>query len=150
MKIVNERPPIWSAACDMIGATPRNVLFCWGDTIFNPDNISVPEYLVVHEEVHKWQQLALLPPQERLDEQSAYDKAASLWWSRYIDDPWFRVQQEVEAYGTQYRFMCKRVKDRNARVRILMDIARSLSGPLYGRQVSHSKAMEMIKSYAKV
>ena len=132
MQIVNEKPPIWAEVIDMIGATPRGAIFCWGDKIYNPDGIIVRDYLIAHEVVHEDQQRATGSPEA--------------WWVRYLDDPWFRVQEEVEAYGAQYRFMCKRAKDRNMQTRILTDLARSLSGPLYGNAITHQKAMEWIKA----
>ncbi len=134
MKIVNERPPIWNEVVEMIGAIPQHAVFAWGDTIYNPEGMILPDFIIAHEEVHSKQQEKYGGPEA--------------WWSRYLDDVYFRVSQEVEAYRRQYDVMCETHRDRNVQYKILRDVARSLSGPLYGNSITHSKAMEMIRAYA--
>ncbi len=136
MLVVVERPPVWDDVCKMIGGAPRNAIFAWNNTIYNPDDIHIEEFLIVHEEVHQRQQIIA--------------GGAEKWWSRYIDDPYFRVDQEAPAYAAQYLKMCERVGDRNARYRILHQLALSLSGVLYGSTITHSKALQMIRERANV
>ena len=130
MKIVNDFPPIW----DQIQASGMNppedrIIFTYGDTIYVPSGRELEDHLIVHEETHCNQQ----------------GEDPDVWWSRYIDDPWFRIDQECEAYGRQYAYLCRVVKDRNRQTRILVDLARVLSGPTYGYVIGMPKAMEMIK-----
>ena len=72
------------------------------------------------------------------------------WWSRFIDDQYFRLNQEVEAYAVQYRFMCNIHKDRNKRSNILMHYAKILASPTYGSVVTTMSARKMIKDKANI
>jgi hypothetical protein len=135
MKIVNERPPVWNDVCKMIGATPQNAIFAWGDIIYNPDAIVVPDFLISHEEVHQLQQRAYGGPEK--------------WWSRYLDDVFFRLKQETEAYAVQYVVMSNIYRDRNQRFQIKVDLARKLAGPLYGNSLKNSAALAMLDAEIK-
>lgn len=135
MKVVAEKPPIWKEVCDMIGAIPANTIFAWGDTIYNPDNIFMEDYLFAHEAVHQRQQHEYGGPEK--------------WWGRYLDDVYFRLAQEVEAYAVQFVAMSVRVKDRNWQYKIKVDLARKLGGPLYGNSITNSAALAMLEKEIK-
>lgn len=94
----------------------------------------MPEDLIAHESTH-------------IRQQSTQPDA---WWSRYLDDQFFRVEQEAEAYAAQYDYVCHHIlKDRNARNKFLLRLASSLASPIYGSVISTSTAMERIKSFIK-
>jgi hypothetical protein len=135
MRIVVEKPPVWNECVAMIGAEPRNTIFAWGDIIYNPDDILVVDYLIAHEEVHQRQQILAGGPEA--------------WWSRYLDDVYFRLKQEVEAYAVQYLKMEENIRDRNWQYRVKVDLARKLSGPLYGNSLKTSDAMRMLNDEIK-
>lgn len=109
------------------------VIYAYGDTIYNPGGNEIADHMLAHEETHCHQQGG--NPDE--------------WWNRYLLDPYFRVEQEAEAYARQYDFLCAQIKDRNRRTRVLWDLARILSSSLYGSVIGHSKAIQMIKDKAK-
>lgn len=134
MKIKNENPPILDKLRDA-GIDPdiSRVIFTYGDTIYNPGNIQIPDYLIEHEKVHSIQQ----------------GDDPEKWWERYIYDPTFRINQEAEAYGKQCNFIFKKVKDRNKRNAILMDTARILSSPTYGSVIEQMDAFVLIKEYER-
>lgn len=135
MKIKHEYPPkhIWNTVVDAgMAPDPASVLFTYGDTLYVPSGQQVSDDFMAHEELHTKQQG---------DDPDA-------WWSRYIEDEYFRVDQEAKAYGKQYTFLCKKHKDRNAQTRILINLARILAGPLYGNVLQNSAAMKMIKDNA--
>lgn len=132
--IKDERPPVWDSVCVAFNIIPKNAIFAYGDVIYNPDAIPLAHYLIEHEKVH-FRQQGFTP------------EGAALWWGKYLRDPQFRVSQEVEAYGVQYREMCKLTKDRNQRYKILFNLAEQLSGKLYAEAISHADAMKKIKSY---
>lgn len=130
MQIIKDYPPIYQAIIDA-GMNPHEgVIYTYGDAIYNPNGIELPDHLIKHEETHSRQQ--------RSD--------VDAWWGRYLIDPYFRIDQEVEAYAVQYKFICQTMKDRNQRARVLTDFARTLSGPLYGNIIGHQAAFKMIKS----
>lgn len=137
MEIVIGNPPIYNA---IIGAGLRpsaTTIYTYGDKIYNPNNIFIPDHLMVHEAEHSRQQGA----------------DPDYWWGRYLSEPYFRLAEEIKAYHAQYVFACHKHKDRNTRVRFLWQLASSLSGPMYGNIISQITAERMIKNryeYAKL
>jgi hypothetical protein len=136
MEIKNERPPIWDSACATFEITPKTI-FTYGNAIYNPFEINITEDLIAHETIHAAQQ-------------GGNDKDAALWWGKYLREPSFRLDQESKAYAAQYKYFCTVYKDRNKRMRILFDLARTLCGPLYGQCSSHLNAVSLIKRHAKL
>lgn len=131
MRISFEKPPIWEEVAKAFKFEPGTV-FTYGDTIYCPDRVAIPDHLMVHEEVHAQQQ--------------GYDvHLAAIWWKRYITDVKFRVEQEVEAYIAQYKFICSKIKDKNARFKNLHALAAMLCGPMYGNALSYTDAMRRIR-----
>lgn len=135
MKIVNEKPPFLDKIISA-GMNPNldRTVFTYGDTIYNPSGKEIPEYLLVHEEVHSKQQGN--KPKE--------------WWEQYIKDQKFRLQQETEAYAAQLAFMCSEQRDRNQRARVLHEIAVTLSGPTYGKSIDYQLASKTVKHLSGV
>ena len=135
MEIKHEVPQELLEAIQASGMQPRleYALFAFGDILYIPGNFEPTPDILAHEEIHSAQH-------------KAYTGGPEAWWGRYIDDPWFRAQQEAEAYAEQYSYVCDHVlKDRNQRFNYLLKLATFLSGPLYGNVVSRSAALEMIK-----
>lgn len=133
MRILNEKPPVWDNACAAFQINPKQTVFTYGDTIYNPSGIRLSEDLIAHETIHMQQQSINGP---------------ALWWGEYLRDPEFRVHQEAWAYAAQFAFLMTKHSDRNQRIRILIDLARKLSSPLYASAVSYKDAMELIQKYA--
>ncbi len=131
MKMSFEKPPIWEE-CNKAFKLTGNEIFTFGDVLFNPAKLEIPDHLLVHEEVHAFQQ--------QHDEH-----VAIIWWKRFIADPKFRIEQETEAYQAQYKFICSKVKDKNARFRNLHMLASQLAGDMYGRAISYTDATRRIR-----
>jgi hypothetical protein len=134
MEIVyNEFSPVWDRILAAgLNPDPNRVVITYGSRLFAPMVRYIPEDLLRHEETHSAQQGA----------------NPDGWWDRYLTDPFFRIQQEAEAYGAQYKFVCEKVKDRNRRYQFLMAISIQLAGPMYGSVITRSAAEKMIKSKA--
>ena len=132
MKIINKKPPVWDSVCKAFNILPKNVLFTYGDIIYNPDSADLPHHIIVHEEIHEAQQ-------------TKEGMTPELWWGKFLREPKFRLDQESEAYAAQYKYFCEHNKDRNTRARFLMALVGSLSGPLYGNIITTSDAMKLIK-----
>lgn len=113
---------------------PRHTVWTYGDTLYNPGGIHVEDHLLAHEQTHTIQQ----------EREGGPDK----WWRRYLDDPTFRFEQELQAYAMQYAFYCEQRTDRNQRFRFLHQLAGALSGPLYQVAISRSDAQKAIKETA--
>ena len=132
MKILIANPP----NIDQIKAkfnihVEDRVIFTYGDTIYNPGGFDVSKYpdLIVHEEVHEKQQ--------------GSDPAG--WWERYLVDPQFRLNQEVEAYRAQYRKFKTMTRNRDLIAKCAHNIACVLSGHIYGNIIDYYEARQRIK-----
>lgn len=135
-KIINDFPPVWEKIKESdLAPDIDNIAITYGDSIYVPSGRLIPDYLYEHEKVHIVAQ---------------GEMGADAWWDRYLSDKHFRLLQELEGYTRQYEFMCQKVKDRNARNRILVDIAQSLSGPAYGYITSSNYATNTIKRKANI
>lgn len=134
MKISYELPPM----LDKIRAAGMNPVvektcFTYGDTLYNPGKLTVPEDYMRHEECHTVQQGA----------------DPDGWWMRYFKDPYFRIDQEAEAFAVQYLFFRKFVNhDRNIGARFLFRLADLLASPTYGSILRHQAAQRIIMQYA--
>lgn len=131
MKIVIGYPPLIDEIDAAFGSRKvRGVLYCWGDTIFNPDNYPVPPDLIAHETVHSRQQ----------------GKDIEGWWRRYIAEPEFRLAQELEAHRVEYAFMFAKFPNPAKRRANLSRIAVRLCSPLYGKLLTLSEAKRAIST----
>ncbi len=129
MKIVIDYPP----NIELIRATFKlhdGIVFCYGDTLFNPDNGPVDDALMAHEETHMRQQ---------------EEMGVERWWNYYLSSALFRVSQEVEAYQNQYKVFKKLLKDKNDLNRALHRIASDLSSEMYGKVMTLVEARKAIQ-----
>ena len=132
MQIKNEKPPIYDKILQAGMQPSDNVIYAYGNVIYNPSGKNITPDLIVHEKTHCRQQ----------------GNDPNDWWDRYLDDGIFRIQQEVEAYANQYNFICKIQKDKNKRNKILRNMAIILSSITYGSIIGSSAAYKMIKNKA--
>lgn len=126
MKVVTDYPPNYELLKATFKLQP-NVVFTYGDTLYNPGGGVLEEHLMVHEETHAKQQ-----------------SNADSWWKRYIEDKEFRLSQELEAYRAQYQYLLEH-NDRAYRRRVLRQISKDLSGGIYGNLLSQAEAKALIK-----
>lgn len=93
-------------------------IYAYGDTIYNPMNLKIPRSLMAHEAVHSIQQRRLGGPER--------------WWQNYIDDPLFRLAEEVLAHRAEYEALVFDHGDNRAnRRRFMTQTARRLCAPIY-------------------
>ena len=110
----------------------KPVIFAWGDTIFNPQDIDIPPALIAHEEVHGVRQTRYASIEQ--------------WWRDYINDPVFRLAEEIPAHMAEYAHMTSN-GNRNIRRLALKSVARRLASPLYGRIINAREAREILKGH---
>lgn len=133
MKTLRQLPPNIDQIQRHFDINPR-VIFTYGDTIYNPGGGKIDPSLMVHEEVHMLQQGD--------DPQG--------WWDKYVTDVQFRLDQEVEAYRTQYKFYLENYCMKNGKVRrsrlskFIRRVAGDLSSSIYGGIVTYDQAVELI------
>jgi hypothetical protein len=132
MKIVTTRPPNFDKiAAAFKGATRPGVIFCYGDSIHNPGGGPLTHALLAHESVHAHRQ----------------NGDPETWWDRYIAEPAFRYEEELAAHRQEYAVACEGLTRNQRRIELRL-IARRLSGPLYGCEVSSDAAAQAIRSAA--
>ncbi len=129
VKIKNEYPPNIEDIKKHF-TLHKDIVFAYGDTLYNPDNATIDKPMLRHEKTHCKQQGD--NPKE--------------WWDRYLVDVDFRLSQEVEAFQWQYRVAKSEIKDRESLNRYLNCLAKNLSSKLYGDLITFSEAMEAIKA----
>lgn len=136
MKIVKAYPP----NIDQIRARFKinnRVVFSYGDILYNPGGGHVDDSLMEHEKTHS--------------EQQGDDVEG--WWQEYIENKDFRFGQEVLAYQKQYQwFKENRCQKPNGKIRherlrkLLVRIAKDLSGEIYGFGITYEEAKKVIKN----
>lgn len=115
MKIVHDYPPNFEELRTHFAIEPgAPVAFCYGDTIYNPNGVELREDLIFHESVHSRQQ----------------GRDPDGWYRKYMDDPTFRIGQEIEAYGQQLRFI-KRTIGAKQCLQALDSFVTFLASPVY-------------------
>lgn len=128
MKTKYGHPPNYEEICHYIPAVRKqpNVIFTYGDVIYVPQRgRPLPYHLMVHETTHRYQHEEAGGPE--------------LWWSRYLRDKEFRLDQEVKCYRRQWGAMTSRERQEH-----LHGIAKDLSGPMYGNLVTYEEAVDLI------
>lgn len=177
MIIKNEKPPEWimTGCLSQFRVNVERTFWAYGDVIYNPGGITIREDILAHEEQHGRQQEAYMHPMNGEDnglhmccEQHPSEwfthtladgtdcagpgmrciGGKDAWWTRYLAEPRFRLEQEAEAYAVQYKWILKHLADRNKRARWLHEYATQLSGPLYQVAVTHQQAKQMIEILA--
>lgn len=114
---------------------PRAV-FTYGDVIHNPSGGHIDECVGFHEATHSLQQDKVGGPKN--------------WWNRWLTEPHFRLEQELEGYGHQFRKYCEITPDRNLRAKYLFTLASDLSSAQYGKVITLYEARLKIKRYYAV
>ena len=131
--IVIDYPPIIEeikAVFPAVGTT-KGVIFSWGDKIYNPDNVHISEALHAHELVHGTRQTS--------------DEAAIIkWWRTYLADTEFRINEELLGHKAELAVLFKTQPDRNKRIILAQQVARRLSGPIYGNAITLSEARKRL------
>lgn len=126
MRVLYLLPPNYRAINAAFDVRGRPVIFTYGDTIFNPAKIKVTPALQAHEAVHSHRQ----------------GDNPGEWWERYIEDPEFRLNEEIPAHQAEYREFCRHHADTK---RMLHEIARRLSSSLYGKLIDFDEAVSVIE-----
>lgn len=117
MEIRFERPPLWAEIDAKFHVEGKPVIFSWGTIIYNPQHITIPLELIIHESVHGERQMAT---------------GVNGWWDEYLRDESFRYHEELLAHRAEYQFLATGVKDRNRLNSLLVRTAARLTSPLYG------------------
>jgi hypothetical protein len=131
MKIIEEYPPNIKQIESALGKVVMNggIVFTWGEILYNPSKLKIQDHLLMHEQVHQLQQ-----------EKMGIDN----WWATYLYDPKFRLEQEIEAYAVQYKFVKSRYTVKSYEM-FLDLIGNDLSSSMYGNIIGKHQAMTRIR-----
>lgn len=127
--IIVAQPPNYEQIASVLPIKDvSGLVFAYGGAIYNPSNAKLTPHIIVHELVH-------------LERQGS---ASDPWWVSYLGDAEFRLAEELKAHREEFKHMCEKLKDRNARARIAFDIASKLSHSAYGPMCTHKQALEFL------
>ena len=124
--IINSDPPNIGVIKKYLKPNEKTV-FTYGDKIYNPGNWPLQPDIIAHELVHVRQQ----------------GGAPNIWWEKYLENPAWRLKQELEAYREQWKFIQK-TKERNKSM-LLIQFAQTLSSEIYGNLIDYATAAKLIK-----
>lgn len=149
MKIVHAFPPNFALIKAALPNANEHVTYCYGDTIYRPDGQELPPDIEFHESIHSEQQ----------------GGEPDMWYAKYLTDPHFRLQQEIEAYGKQFAYAKQHIEmmadqaagegrrllaGKNNLIRHALErMATALSGPEYGNLIEYAKAEATIRRYGR-
>lgn len=129
MKIVHKYPPHWEQYKETFNLKGKRPLFPYGDTIYAPftKREEIQQHIIVHEEVHQKQQ----------------GKDPDKWVEQYLQDPHFRLEQEITAYKAQYTFAKTELKPQYHK-EFLKLLAIDLSSEMYGNLLTLEEALDTL------
>lgn len=131
MDIKHEYPPNIEEIRETL-KPDNDAVFTYGNVIYNPSGAVIGKHLLVHETIHSKQQ----------------GEDPAKWWECYLKDPQFRLEQEVEAYVSQYKFVRLTASSKYAES-FLEEIVEYLSGKMYGNIITAPKAKTLIRHRAR-
>ena len=124
-------PPIYSEIAAVFRIHERrDVIFSFGSRIYNPYGVEIPAEIIAHEALHGARQ--------GKGESQVLD-----WWKRYMEDPTFRLVEEIHAHRVEYRWLLEHGNRRESRS-ALPRISAKLAGTLYGRLVTPQQARKLL------
>lgn len=130
MNIIYDYPPNYKKIAKAFNIKGNEgVIFTYGNDLYVPggERIVIDKPLIRHEMVHAQQQKKI---------------GVGAWWDRFLEDPSFRFQQELEAYREQYRAMASLTLQE--RLGYLNHISNDLSGEMYGNLMTKDEATAAI------
>ena len=128
MQVVSDWPPNIEDIRKVFTINDTTV-FCYGDTLYNPNSCPLDKPILAHEELHSRQQ--------------GDDPKA--WWDKYLSDIPFRTEQELAAYQIQFYVQCKFIKKRDVRALNLQRLAETFGGGMYGVTLPLAESKRLIQ-----
>ncbi len=131
-KVLNNKPAIFEKIKEAFPFVTdefwkKGVIIPYGGKIYCAKKLS--QDLIVHEDTHLEQQAKI---------------GCDLWWEKYLHDKDFRLAQELEAYGRQFRFMDKHYNNL-AWIEMAKEFhIKALCSPQYGSMISVEEAKKLL------
>lgn len=134
MNVVIAQPPNLAEIDRVFPMRGPNVIYAWGDCIYNPGGGVITKSLFAHEGAHGDRQLKLGA--------GGVDK----WWRSYLDDAEYRYREEVIGHSAELIAQLGGQYDRNKNARLFMSTAVRLLAKFYQYGVrSHKQAVHDLR-----
>lgn len=133
MRIVRGNPPNFAAISDRFRLqrfAGQVFFFAYGDVIYTQAPDRLTSALIAHEEVHGSRQRLLFGGAEE-------------WWTRYLEDDGFRLEEEKLAHIAELGWH-RQNASRAERRRAEHSIVSKLSHAVYGPMCSRGQAKELL------
>lgn len=132
IKIIQSRPPNFEKIAAVFhGAHGEDVIFAYGDAIYNPSGHKLPDELIAHEMAHCERQNEI---------------GVDVWWDLYLTNSAFRYDEEYIAHLAELKHLISRaVKTSRGREAAIDHVARKLSAPLYEIKIPFHKAQAKLR-----
>lgn len=125
-----EKPPIYERLVKAFGINwNRGVIIAYGDTIYCKRKLTQAK--IVHEKTHLKQQAGM---------------GVEAWWDKYIEDPQFRLLQEIEAYTNEIEWIKDNIYNMHERKALVDKIVLDLSSSMYGSIVTQEEAYNLLQT----
>lgn len=135
MIVVNEKPPLFADICAVFPGATGDVIFAWGDRIFNPRNIKVRSELIAYEQAHGRRQ-------------GTTEHSIEAWWREYLASAEFRLNEEIIGHRAELQALKAMTPDRRFHGRMALHVAAKLASPLYGALINKPAAMRALLARA--
>ncbi len=131
-KVIYEYPPLFEEINKAFNIWNKGYIYSWGYKIYNPTRIHIGPELYAHEAVHGQRQ------------GGNNETSIIAWWMKYINDPEFRLDEEIPAHKAEYKKLLEEAHGNRARKFALNYTAKRLAGPIYGKLISVNIAKKII------
>ena len=130
-EVIIEQPPMYQELAFIFRLHDRrDVIFSFGDRIYNPYQLAIEPHIAAHEAIHGIRQ--------------GIGTEVLEWWRRYMDDPMFRYIEELVAHRAEYYWLTEH-GNRHQRRRALREVSTKLASTLYGGMVTQHQAKHDLK-----
>ncbi len=128
MEIKNQWPPNIEDIRKVFDLKGFRPVFIYDGKLYNPYGLPIAPDLMIHEQVHEKQQSGM---------------GAENWWKLYLTNKQFRLEQEVEAYQAQAKYVEANYNRKDRKI-LRKEFPRHLSSKLYGNLINKQQAEEII------
>lgn len=128
-KIINAYPPNYADILASGCKPDEKTLYPFGEVLYNPSGQDIRPDILYHEHIHQIQQ----------------NNQPEIWWQKYLLDPLFRAEQEIEAYAKQVMWVKEKTKDTEFAEYGIEESAHKLSSEIYNLNLTFHEAKTLIR-----
>lgn len=135
---IGEFPPNFAEIVPVLGDSSERAVYAYDHVIYAP---SVTDEDVEAGFAERLVEFGIIAHElTHFRQHDAHDGGCDGWWQQYLEDPQFRLEQEVEAMRVQLAA----IEDRPRRREVKRFLILSLRSPIYGRPVTKDEARRLL------